>query len=148
MAFLQILDPCESLDQHFSTAGSLAFDGLDGGTKRIFAENAKDNRCLISREGFRRLCHREDLSYAQLMMGYQHHERLDGKGYPVGIGAEEIHPWARVCAVVDIFEALTSNRPYRVDMPFEKAFEILDRNCEVALDEEIVRCWKTTIQHK
>lgn len=103
---------------------------------------------LHPRTGFRKLCHREDLSFGQLMMVYQHHERLDGKGYPVGITAEEIHPWARLCSVVDVFEALTSNRPYRNGMSFKQAFEIMDRDCGLAFDEEMLRCWKTVIQHK
>ena len=47
--------------------------------------------------GFRRLCKRTDLSFAQLMMVYQHHERLDGSGYPLGICGSEMHPWARIC---------------------------------------------------
>lgn len=97
--------------------------------------------------GFRMLCHRKDLSYAQMMMVYQHHERLDGKGYPVGVIAEEIHDWARVCTVADVFEALTSNRPYRAGMSRERAFEIMDRDRGLAFDEDILECWKiTTLQ--
>jgi len=100
------------------------------------------------RTGFRKLCQRDDLSFAQLMMVYQHHERLDGKGYPVGVTAEEIHPWAQMCTVVDVFEALTSNRPYRTGMPYDKAFEIIDRDIGKAFDRDIVQCWKKTIQPK
>ncbi len=63
--------------------------------------------------GFRELALRQDLSFGQLMMAYQHHERLDGSGYPVGCPGQQIHPWAKICAVVDVYEALTSQRPYR-----------------------------------
>ena len=42
----------------------------------------------------------------------QHHERDDGKGYSSGLSRSEIHPYARICRIADIFEALTSNRPY------------------------------------
>jgi len=103
---------------------------------------------LHPRTGFQKLCHREDLSFGQLMMVYQHHERLDGKGYPVGIVDEEIHPWARLCSVVDVFEALTSNRPYRDGMSYERAFEIMDRDRGLAFDEEVLQCWKSTIQER
>lgn len=96
--------------------------------------------------GFRKLCHREDLSFGQLMMVYQHHERLDGKGYPVGATAEEIHDWARVCTVADVFEALTSNRPYRSGMTHEQAFKTMDRDGGLAFDKEILECWKVTTQ--
>ena len=95
------------------------------------------------RTGFRKLCRREDLNFGQLMMVYQHHERLDGKGYPVGITAEQIHPWAKVCTVVDVFEALTSNRPYRKAMSYSKAFEIMDRDSGLAFDPEMLKCWKS-----
>ena len=100
------------------------------------------------RTGFRKLCQRDDLTFEQLMMVYQHHERLDGKGYPVGITAEEICPWSRVCTVADVFEALTSNRPYREGMSFDQAFEIMDRDCGLAFDTEMLKCWKTVIQTK
>lgn len=98
--------------------------------------------------GFRRLCRREDLSLAQLMMVYQHHERLDGTGYPVRASGSEIHPWARICAVADIFEALTSNRPYRAGMSMEAAFQIMDRQSGTALDEEIYQKWKALMQKR
>ncbi len=91
--------------------------------------------------GFRQLAHREDLSYAQLMMVYQHHEKLDGTGYPVGIVSEEIHPWAKLCAVVDIFEAITSIRPYRSRMELSTAIGILTKVAGKELDAEMVRCW-------
>jgi len=95
--------------------------------------------------GFRKLCRRSDLSEGQLMMVYQHHERNDGGGYPVGFQADEIHPWAKICAVVDVFEALTSQRPYRTPMPRKKAFELIERDAGTAFDEEMVRCWKAII---
>ncbi len=96
--------------------------------------------------GFRRLMHRDDLTYGQLMMVYQHHERLDGSGYPVGVPDAEIHPWAKLCAVVDVFEAVTSIRPYRKPMPRSEAIELLRRDAGKALDSEMVQCWASTIQ--
>jgi HD-GYP domain-containing protein (c-di-GMP phosphodiesterase class II) len=96
--------------------------------------------------GFRKLCQRKDLSYAQLMMVYQHHERLDGKGYPVGVGGDEVHEWARICAVADVFEALTSNRPYRAGMTPKAALEIMDRSAGTGFDARIYQCWKATIK--
>jgi putative nucleotidyltransferase with HDIG domain len=47
----------------------------------------------------------------------QHHERLDGTGYPNGIFEDDIHPWARIISVADITDAMTSHRPYRPRMP-------------------------------
>ena len=96
--------------------------------------------------GFRKLAAREDLSHGQLMMAYQHHERLDGKGYPVGCVSEDIHPWAKICAVVDVFEALTSQRPYRTPMPKSKALMLQQRDSGTAFEPEILACWKSIIQ--
>ena len=55
----------------------------------------------------------------------QHHERWDGKGYPAGLKGEKIHFWARITAVADAFDAMTSDRPYRKGMPREKAMQIV-----------------------
>jgi HD-GYP domain-containing protein (c-di-GMP phosphodiesterase class II) len=96
--------------------------------------------------GFRRLVDREDLTFGQMMMVYQHHERIDGSGYPVRVPGSEIHPWAKLCAVVDIFEAVTSIRPYRKPMPRNEAIEFLRREAGKALDSEMVQCWASTIQ--
>jgi HD-GYP domain-containing protein (c-di-GMP phosphodiesterase class II) len=94
--------------------------------------------------GFGRLCRRGDLSAGQLMMVYQHHERLDGSGYPVGEIASEIHPWAKICAVVDVFQALTSQRPYRRALGHAAALEIMSRDGRM-LDPELVSCWKSVV---
>ncbi len=96
--------------------------------------------------GFRRLAHREDLNEGQLMMVYQHHERIDGKGYPTGVVGDEIHPWAKICAVVDVYEALTSHRPYRAPMPRRQAIELMERDSGTAFDPEVLRCWSSIIQ--
>jgi HD-GYP domain-containing protein (c-di-GMP phosphodiesterase class II) len=95
--------------------------------------------------GFQELADRDDLSFAQLMMVYQHHEKLNGTGYPVGIVGEEIHPWARLCAVVDIFEAITSIRPYRSMMELSTALGILEKAAGKELDNEMVQCWKSIV---
>lgn len=91
--------------------------------------------------GFDQLAFREDLTEAQLMMVYQHHERLDGRGYPVGVIESEIHPWAKICTVVDVYEALTSHRPYRIPMPRKKVFELMRRDSGTAFDPEVLECW-------
>ncbi|MGI9472505.1 MAG: HD-GYP domain-containing protein [Rubripirellula sp.] len=96
--------------------------------------------------GFKKLAHRDDLLEGHLMMTYQHHERLDGKGYPVGCVDNEIHLWAKICAVVDVFEALTSHRPYRTPMPRSKALKLMKRDSGTAFDPEILACWESIIR--
>ena len=56
-----------------------------------------------------------------------HHERWDGKGYPDGLGGEAIHPLARVVALADAFDAMTSDRPYRKGMPASVAFAEIEK---------------------
>ena len=54
-----------------------------------------------------------------------HHERMDGNGYPQGLGGKNIPRWARMTAVADTYNALTSDRPYRKGMPQDKALQII-----------------------
>ncbi len=54
-----------------------------------------------------------------------HHEKLDGTGYPDKLRAEEISVVTRIMSIVDVYDALTSDRPYRKGMTSERAFEIL-----------------------
>jgi HD-GYP domain-containing protein (c-di-GMP phosphodiesterase class II) len=54
-----------------------------------------------------------------------HHERYDGSGYPNGLAGEAIPMRARIFAIVDVFDALTSKRPYKEAIPFEETMAIL-----------------------
>ena len=96
-------------------------------------------------DGFRRLADHPDVGFAEAMMVYQHHERMDGRGYPVGLKGAEIHPWARLCTVVDIFDAVTSQRPHRKRLAHPEAIQLLRRVAGTALDSEMVACWAAII---
>jgi len=74
--------------------------------------------------------------------GALHHERIDGKGYPFGLKGDEIPEGAKIIAVADILDALTSNRSYRKPFTFEEAFELLDMMVGTALDTDIVEAAK------
>ena len=67
-----------------------------------------------------------------------HHERLDGLGYPDGLVGSEIPLVARILGVVDSYDAMTSNRPYRKGMPHDKAAEILRKGSGQQWDSEVV----------
>jgi hypothetical protein len=67
-----------------------------------------------------------------------HHERLDGSGYPDGLKGDAIPLDARIIAVADVFDALTSARPYRGPWTSERAFEILDEEAGAKLDPDCV----------
>jgi HD-GYP domain-containing protein (c-di-GMP phosphodiesterase class II) len=67
-----------------------------------------------------------------------HHERYDGKGYPEGLKSDEIPFMAKIIAVADTFDAMTSDRPYRKSMPVEAAKEEIQRNAATQFDPYIV----------
>jgi HD-GYP domain-containing protein (c-di-GMP phosphodiesterase class II) len=67
-----------------------------------------------------------------------HHEKLDGTGYPNGLTGDQIHFGAKIIAVADVFEALTSKRHYRDPMPVSEAFEHLLENIGVHFDRQCV----------
>ncbi|MDQ4063788.1 MAG: hypothetical protein M3122_07880 [Actinomycetota bacterium] len=73
-----------------------------------------------------------------------HHERLDGSGYHRGLFAKELDLPALILAVADVFEALSSHRPYRPAVPLEKVFSILEPNGHLDLD--IVEVLRALIQ--
>ncbi|RME07182.1 MAG: GAF domain-containing protein [Anaerolineae bacterium] len=68
----------------------------------------------------------------------QHHERVDGKGYPLGLEGENISMIARLVAVADTFDALTSERPYRPAMNLEDALDIIRKSAGSQLDARCV----------
>ena len=69
---------------------------------------------------------------------YGHHERLDGKGYPRGLSGPEIPLGARIIAVADCFDAITTNRPYQDGKTPQQAFAILNEQAGDALDPVLV----------
>jgi len=71
-----------------------------------------------------------------------HHERFDGLGYPQGLSGEQIPLEARIVAVVDVFDALTSNRPYRLAFTLEAALGVLRDGCGSQFDAEVVSAFE------
>jgi HD-GYP domain-containing protein (c-di-GMP phosphodiesterase class II) len=67
-----------------------------------------------------------------------HHERWDGRGYPQALSGREIPLMSRIVAVVDVFEALTSRRPYRRPMPAPRALSYLQAESGSHFDPELV----------
>ncbi|HRQ24262.1 MAG TPA: HD domain-containing phosphohydrolase, partial [Anaerolineales bacterium] len=80
------------------------------------------------------------ISYLQpaLEIPYCHHEKWDGTGYPRGLQGEQIPLAARIFAVVDVWDALTSDRPYRAAWTPEKAIEFIRENSGTHFDPQVV----------
>ncbi|MEJ2305480.1 MAG: HD domain-containing phosphohydrolase, partial [Anaerolineales bacterium] len=72
---------------------------------------------------------------------YCHHEKWNGSGYPRGLTGEGIPLEARIFAVVDVFDALTSDRPYRKAMPEEQVIEIIQRESGAHFDPQVVEAF-------
>jgi response regulator RpfG family c-di-GMP phosphodiesterase len=68
---------------------------------------------------------------------FAHHERCDGSGYPRGLKTEEIPVGARIFAVADTFDAMTSDRPYRRALPFETSREVIARGAGKQYDSQV-----------
>jgi len=73
---------------------------------------------------------------------YHHHERYDGSGYPDGLAGEDIPLGARILAVADSLEAMTSARVYRPSMSVERSFELLDGGGNGQLDPMLVAVFR------
>ena len=71
----------------------------------------------------------------------QHHERMDGSGYPQGLSGDEILLEARIIGVADVVEAMSSHRPYRPALGIETALEEILRHRGVLYDADVVDTW-------
>ncbi|MEK5029933.1 HD-GYP domain-containing protein [Paenibacillus sp. FSL R7-0302] len=72
------------------------------------------------------------------LVALQHHERNDGRGYPLGLKEEQIDPYSKIVAVADIFHAMSSKRPYHEPTPFHMIVDQMRRGSFGALDPHIV----------
>jgi HD-GYP domain-containing protein (c-di-GMP phosphodiesterase class II) len=77
----------------------------------------------------------------------QHHERMDGKGYPKGLTADSIVLGARIVAAADVFDALTSPRYYKPAYPLDKTLEIMDGMAGDHLDPKVIAAVHTAEAH-
>jgi len=75
---------------------------------------------------------------AAAIVAHEHHERYDGKGYPRGIAAEEIHIYGRITAVADVFDALGSDRCYKKAWEDEKIFKLFKEEKGKQFDPQLI----------
>lgn len=81
-----------------------------------------------SKFGYTYLSTQAPLPSFVMLTTIQHHERIDGSGYPFGIKGNDIHPFAKLIAITDVFDALTSDRCYKEAMTTEAAISILKKD--------------------
>ncbi|HMO94509.1 MAG TPA: HD domain-containing phosphohydrolase [Tepidiformaceae bacterium] len=75
-----------------------------------------------------------------------HHERMDGSGYPLGLGSEELSVFPRIAMVADVYDALTTDRPYRKGLSPQETIRALWREAEAGLmDPEVVAAMRRIV---
>lgn len=102
-----------------------------------------DERALVARHpevGYR-MVRRVGFLYEAAELVLSHQERMDGSGYPRGLRGEEIPLSARIFAVADTLDAITSDRPYRVARSFDSAREELTAAARTKLDRAVVEAY-------
>jgi HD-GYP domain-containing protein (c-di-GMP phosphodiesterase class II) len=96
-------------------------------------------------EGFELLRHVPTIPLLVSHCAYQHHERLDGSGYPRGIKGKEIHDYAQIVAVADVFDAVTSNRVYRTARLPHEGLELLYSGAEEKFQMKLVKAFQRSV---
>ena len=89
----------------------------------------------------------ESFLYIEKDMAHYHHEKWDGTGYPRGLKGGEIPISARIMAIVDVYDALTTKRPYKEALSHEKALEIILEGKGKSFDPKIIEIFEK-IHHK
>jgi putative nucleotidyltransferase with HDIG domain len=90
-------------------------------------------------DGYEMLRRQPGIDLLSAHVALQHHERLDGSGYPRGLVGDGILPFARMAAVADVYDAMTADRPYRPASPPHEAMAAIQRMAGPQLDEDLVR---------
>ncbi len=90
--------------------------------------------------------HKSELLNSARAIAREHHEKWDGTGYPDGISGENISLHARITAVADVFDALTSKRPYKNPWSIEKAFEHIQSESGKQFDPRVVEAFVQSIE--
>lgn len=96
--------------------------------------------------GYEILSGRQDIGAIVLEMTRDHHERLDGSGYPAGLQGSDISLPARVCAVVDVYDALTAARPYRGPIAPMQALNIMREGSGTLFDSTVFDAWCSMVE--
>ena len=89
-----------------------------------------------------------EFPYPVAQIVYQHHERVDGSGYPQGLKGNEILVEARIIAVADVVEAIASHRPYRPALGIDAALEEISKNGGILYDSEATDACLKLFQEK
>ena len=112
-----------------------------------FQLDAEERRIMETHPALGEVIIRKAPQLADTLPGVRHHhERWDGKGYPDGIRGEDIPQIARLLAVADTFDAMTSDRPYRKGLSWEIALEEIGRNAGTQFEPRLAEAFVSLMQ--
>lgn len=106
-----------------------------------------ENMKMHTRYGFDLLRNLHSISLLVAHCAFQHHERIDGSGYPRGLVDFEIHPFAKIIGVADVFDAVTTNRVYREKMLPSQGLAIIEAGSGTLYNPRIVNALKKAVVH-
>jgi len=86
-----------------------------------------------------------EFTITEILPALEHHERVDGKGYPMGKKKDEIHLFSKIIAITDAYDSLTSDRPFRKAYPQSEALELLMGSAGRAYDFELTKLFVQNI---
>ncbi|MFF5995917.1 HD-GYP domain-containing protein [Lysinibacillus sp. KU-BSD001] len=100
-----------------------------------------------ARYGFDLLRNLHSVSLLVAHCAFQHHERIDGSGYPRGLVDFEIHPFAKIIGVADVFDAVTSNRVYREKLLPSQGMAIIEAGSGTIFSPRVVEALRKSVVH-
>lgn len=101
--------------------------------------------CRHPQLGFDILSMCKDVSLVSAKIALQHHERYNGSGYPKGLKGSQVHEFARITGIVDVYDALTADRVYRRAYPPNEAFEMLAGSGNFTHDYRLVKAFLANV---
>jgi HD-GYP domain-containing protein (c-di-GMP phosphodiesterase class II) len=107
---------------------------------KLSAEEYEDIK-KHSELGYQYLCNNPDIPDSAKIATLHHHEQYNGNGYPGGLAAEDIHQFGRIISAADVYDALTSDRPYRKAMLPSDAIEYIMSGFGTMFDPDIVKAF-------
>lgn len=123
--FLHDLGKCKIPIEILNKPGS-----LDEAERAVVQRHPGDGYQMLQEGGF--------LTNEAEILTLQHHERDDGQGYPFGLSRKDIHPYARICRLADVYEALTSERPYHKRRSTFEALKLMQETILTDVDREMM----------
>jgi len=148
----EILGEDNELVQHLTLGGLIHDVGKCGVPAGVLNKEGKltDDEWALIRDhpliGAEVLQSQSGISDLEIDMTLNHHERLDGRGYPNGISGDQISFPARVCSIVDVYDALTSARPYRSAIPPRAVLVMMREDVGTAFDPNVFDAWECVVE--